>query len=135
MKQELKYSILLIFANKQDLANTKSIVELAKIYEFDKIIDQEWHIQVIIVINLKACSAKTGEGLAAGLEWLAERVSTKKSTKFPNNPYKISTYNNIEPDLTMRSKTSLGTSQIEKIISNNNIMEEKYIQSEEKLDK
>ena len=35
----------------------------------------------------------------------------------------------------MRSKTSLGTSQIEKIISNNNIMEEKYIQSEEKLDK
>lgn len=37
----------------------------------------------------EACSAKTGEGLVAGLEWLSERLVMKKNTKFPNNPYKI----------------------------------------------
>jgi signal recognition particle receptor subunit beta len=77
----LKYSILLVYANKQDIENCKTIPELAQIYEFDKIKDHEWHIQ--------ACSAKTGEGLVAGLEWLSERLVLKKNTKFPNNPYKI----------------------------------------------
>ena len=73
----------------------------------------------------------------AGLEWLAERVTMKKNTKFPNNPYKISSYNNIEQELTLRSKISEGTSQIVQNLSNLNIIEEgKYsIQSEEKLDK
>lgn len=70
----------MVFANKQDSENSKSIPELAKIYEFDKIKDHEWHIQ--------ACSAKTGEGLVSGLEWLSERLVLKKNTKFPNNPYK-----------------------------------------------
>ena len=40
-----------------------------------------WHIQ--------PCSAKTGEGLMAGLKWLSEQLIYKKNTRFPNNPYLI----------------------------------------------
>ena len=63
------------------MENSQHIPKLAQIYELNKIKDHEWHIQ--------ACSAKTGEGLVAGLEWLSERLVLKKNTKFPNNPYKV----------------------------------------------
>ena len=40
-----------------------------------------------INFNKQACSAKTGEGLMAGMEWLSEKIINKKNTRFPNNPY------------------------------------------------
>ena len=60
---------------------------------------------------IKACSAKTGEGLVAGLEWLSDRITRKKNTKFPNNPYKLNMYSQLEQE-TSRSRSSLGNSQI-----------------------
>ena len=70
----------------------------------------------------------------AGLEWLAERVSTKKNTKFPNNPYKLNTYQFVEQE-TMRSRSSLGTSQIVQNLSSGNVVDKSNVLSEERLDK
>jgi signal recognition particle receptor subunit beta len=44
--EELKSAIILIFANKQDLPNAKSEMELIQFYGFDKIKNHNWHIQV-----------------------------------------------------------------------------------------
>jgi len=38
-------------------------------------------------IKNQSCSAKTGEGLLAGLQWLSEQLIYKKNNRFPNNPY------------------------------------------------
>ena len=46
--EELKSAIILIFANKQDLPNAKSEMELIQFYGFDKIKNHNWHIQVFI---------------------------------------------------------------------------------------
>jgi len=59
-----------------------------------------------ILIFIQACSAKTGEGLVEGLEWISNKLARKKSTKFPNNPYKIDTYNQIKEQDSFRSKES-----------------------------
>jgi small GTP-binding protein len=77
--EELKLSTILIYANKQDLDSAKPISDLVSIYGLDKIKDKVWHIQ--------PCSAKTGEGLMAGLKWLSEQLIYKKNTRFPKNPY------------------------------------------------
>jgi len=77
--EELKSSIILIFANKQDVVSSKSVNDLISLYELDKIKDHLWHIQ--------SCSAKTGEGLMAGLTWLSDQLVFKKNSRFPNNPY------------------------------------------------
>jgi len=78
-KEELQNSVILVFANKQDLEEALKIPDIIKKYEFDKIKDRVWHIQ--------PCSAKSGEGLAEGLHWLSEQVISKKENKFTNNPY------------------------------------------------
>ena len=85
--EELKSSTILIFANKQDLDSAKPIQDLITIYGLDKIKDKVWHIQ--------PCSAKTGEGLMAGLKWLSEQLIYKKNTRFPKNPYLTSKRNLI----------------------------------------
>jgi ADP-ribosylation factor-like protein 5B len=76
---ELKNAIVLIYANKQDVNSAKSVADLIQIYGFDKIKTHQWHIQ--------PCSAKTGEGLMAGLKWLSDQLVYKKNTRFQNNPY------------------------------------------------
>jgi signal recognition particle receptor subunit beta len=82
--EELKNSIVLIYANKQDIPNSKNVADLIQIYNFDKIKTHMWHIQ--------PCSAKTGEGLMAGMKWLSDQLIYKKNTRFPNNPYLIESY-------------------------------------------
>ena len=77
--EALKNSILLIFANKQDLITCKKIPDLIQIYDFDKIKDHIWHIQ--------PCSALTGEGLEVGIKWLSDQLTGR--TNFPKNPYVI----------------------------------------------
>jgi signal recognition particle receptor subunit beta len=79
LNEELKNATILVYANKQDLNNAKSVADLIQIYGLDKIKTHQWHIQ--------PCSAKTGEGLLAGLQWLSDQLVYKKSTRFPNNPY------------------------------------------------
>eukprot|EP01116_Phalansterium_solitarium_P016986 TRINITY_DN4070_c0_g1_i1.p1 TRINITY_DN4070_c0_g1~~TRINITY_DN4070_c0_g1_i1.p1 ORF type:complete len:192 (-),score=26.21 TRINITY_DN4070_c0_g1_i1:127-663(-) len=58
---------VLIFANKQDLANALPAKEIAELLNLHNIRDRQWQIQ--------ACSAKTGEGLSNGLEWVVKSAS------------------------------------------------------------
>ncbi len=94
--EDLKSVVLLIFANKQDLDSVKPADELVKIYGLDQVKNHLWHMQ--------PCSAKTGEGLMAGLKWLSDNLLIRKNSRFPNNPYLANAYNNLELE-TRRSST------------------------------
>lgn len=58
----------LVFANKQDLMHASTAPEISEALGLEGIQDRIWQIQ--------ACSAKTGEGLQEGMEWLV--ASCKK---------------------------------------------------------
>lgn len=77
----LKNSLILIFANKQDLQGAKTVNKIIQDYELDKIKSHIWHIQ--------SCSALKGEGLVTGIKWLSEQLIFKGKNNFPNNPYLI----------------------------------------------
>merc|ERR1712166_446653 len=53
---------LLVFANKQDLLQAQKAEEIITAMNLEGIKDRTWTIQ--------AASAKTGEGLQEGMEWL-----------------------------------------------------------------
>mmetsp|Transcript_84120 Transcript_84120/g.171475 ORF Transcript_84120/g.171475 Transcript_84120/m.171475 type:complete len:187 (-) Transcript_84120:162-722(-) len=63
----------LIFANKQDLLNAKSATEIAEALNLDSLRDRAWQIQ--------PCSAKTGDGLQDGMEWVVGKVGAAKDEK------------------------------------------------------
>mmetsp|Transcript_20722 Transcript_20722/g.51935 ORF Transcript_20722/g.51935 Transcript_20722/m.51935 type:complete len:179 (+) Transcript_20722:135-671(+) len=63
---ELKEAPILVFANKQDLAEAMSTAEIAEFLLLHDIKSHEWHIQ--------ASCALSGEGLMSGLEWMSKRV-------------------------------------------------------------
>lgn len=60
---------LLIFANKQDLLNAMGPDDVAEALNLHSIRDRIWHIQ--------PCSAKTGEGLQQGMEWMVKNINQK----------------------------------------------------------
>jgi len=60
---------LLIFANKQDLLQALPANEIAEELSLHNIRDRTWTIQ--------ACSAKAGEGLQEGMEWLVGHMNSK----------------------------------------------------------
>eukprot|EP00916_Digyalum_oweni_P012256 GHVL01020299.1.p1 GENE.GHVL01020299.1~~GHVL01020299.1.p1 ORF type:complete len:135 (-),score=20.72 GHVL01020299.1:67-471(-) len=62
----LKGVSVLVFANKQDLIQAQSSDEIAKDMRLQSIQDRKWTIQ--------SCSAKTGEGLQEGMEWLVKSI-------------------------------------------------------------
>lgn len=84
--EELKNAVILIYANKQDRPNAKSVSDLIQIYGLDKINTHTWHVE--------ACSAKTGEGLMNGLNWLSDQL-VYRNTRFPKNPYIVQGINII----------------------------------------
>mmetsp|Transcript_123871 Transcript_123871/g.284114 ORF Transcript_123871/g.284114 Transcript_123871/m.284114 type:complete len:183 (+) Transcript_123871:49-597(+) len=53
---------LLVFANKQDQVQALPANEIMQTLQLDNIADRSWTVQ--------ACSAKSGEGLQDGMEWL-----------------------------------------------------------------
>lgn len=57
---------LLVFANKQDLINALSAKEIAETLDLHSIRDRQWQIQ--------SCSAKTGQGLKEGMEYLIKLI-------------------------------------------------------------
>lgn len=63
----------LIFANKQDLLSAKSATEIAAALSLDSLRDRAWQIQ--------PCSAKTGDGLQDGMEWVVGKVGASKDEK------------------------------------------------------
>lgn len=114
-KEELKNSVILIYANKQDIEDCFKINELIERYNLNNIKDNTWHIQ--------PCSGKTGEGLIDGIQWLSQKIISKKDN-FQNNPYLlnkknckkevISSYNNVNDN-------TINSNNIEKIdVSGNN---------------
>ena len=58
---------LLVLANKQDLVNALSAKDVAEGLGLFSIRDRPWQIQ--------PCSAKTGEGLKDGMEWLIKQIN------------------------------------------------------------
>jgi len=58
---------LLVYANKQDLMNALSAEEISDGLNLASIRDRPWSIQ--------ACSAKDGEGLQDGMEWVMGNVA------------------------------------------------------------
>jgi len=58
---------LLVLANKQDLVNALSAKDVAEGLNLFSIRDRPWQIQ--------PCSAKTGEGLKDGMEWLIKQIN------------------------------------------------------------
>ncbi|CAL6071191.1 ADP-ribosylation_factor [Hexamita inflata] len=73
-EDRLQDAALLVFANKQDLPKAMSLSDLSEKLELNSYINREQHIQ--------ACSAKTGEGLQQGFEWLSTIINERyKRTK------------------------------------------------------
>ena len=64
---------LLVFANKQDLLSSLPASDISVGLNLTAIKDRAWQIQ--------ACSAKTGEGLAEGMQWLVKCVADKSVKK------------------------------------------------------
>ena len=62
-EDELRESILLVFANKQDLPNAMSASEMTDKLGLHGLRHRQWYIQ--------ACCATTGDGLYEGLDWLS----------------------------------------------------------------
>mmetsp|Transcript_22031 Transcript_22031/g.61950 ORF Transcript_22031/g.61950 Transcript_22031/m.61950 type:complete len:187 (+) Transcript_22031:71-631(+) len=63
---ELKDAVVLVYANKQDLATAMPPSEISEALALSSIRDHSWHIQ-------RSCGL-TGEGLFEGLEWLVARL-------------------------------------------------------------
>lgn len=63
---------LLIFANKQDIEGALSSEEIATVLELDsneRYKNRHWSIQ--------SCSAVTGEGLVAGMDWIVDDIASR----------------------------------------------------------
>lgn len=70
-EDELRDSILLVFANKQDLPNAMSASEMTERLGLHALKHRQWYIQ--------ACCAPTGDGLYEGLDWLSATLQKKSS--------------------------------------------------------
>ena len=69
-EDELRESILLVFANKQDLPNAMSAAEMTDKLGLNGLRHRQWYIQ--------ACCATTGDGLYEGLDWLSATLTKRK---------------------------------------------------------
>ncbi|KAG5190717.1 ARL3, ARF-like ras superfamily GTPase [Tribonema minus] len=58
---------VLIYANKQDLMSAMAPDEITEGLNLHTIRDRPWHIQ--------GCSAKTGDGLQDGMEWIVTKIN------------------------------------------------------------
>ena len=70
MIQELKSSLLLVLANKQDLPLGQGRLTPAQVSEALGLTDlrqREWQIM--------GCSALTGEGLMEGMDWMVSKLA------------------------------------------------------------
>jgi len=69
-EDELRDSILLVFANKQDLPNAQSAGAMTERLGLHGLRQRQWFIQ--------ACCATTGDGLYEGLDWLSVQCQKMK---------------------------------------------------------
>ncbi|KAI9807819.1 MAG: ADP-ribosylation factor, Arf Arf6 [Sarcosagium campestre] len=66
--REMKDSLLLVFANKQDVAGAMNPMEVTEKLQLNKLKERFWNV-------VPSC-ATTGEGLFEGLGWLSNNVKT-----------------------------------------------------------
>merc|ERR1719270_3357740 len=69
-EDEMRDSVLLVFANKQDLPSAMPAADVTEKLGLHTIRNRQWFIQ-------SACST-TGYGLYEGLDWMARTLSSKK---------------------------------------------------------
>lgn len=67
-EDQLKDSIVLVYANKQDLPDKASADELRDVLRLDEIRSKGK------VVNIQACCATNGEGIKEGLEWVSNNL-------------------------------------------------------------
>ena len=67
-RTELRDAPILVFANKQDLNRVMSLDEITSKLDLNRIHSHKWHLQ--------ASSARCGDGLLEGLQWLAANITT-----------------------------------------------------------
>eukprot|EP00455_Lapot_gusevi_P006300 TRINITY_DN1269_c0_g4_i2.p1 TRINITY_DN1269_c0_g4~~TRINITY_DN1269_c0_g4_i2.p1 ORF type:complete len:182 (-),score=28.96 TRINITY_DN1269_c0_g4_i2:368-913(-) len=68
-EKELSESVLLIFANKQDIPGALTPEELQREFALDTLEGRRWHVQ--------GSCARTSEGLPQGLDWLLRQLIPK----------------------------------------------------------
>ncbi|KAH0475220.1 MAG: uncharacterized protein KVP18_001092 [Porospora cf. gigantea A] len=61
-EEELKGVALLVFANKQELAEAMTVVDVAEALKLHNIRDRQW--------NICPCSAIKGTGITEGFDWM-----------------------------------------------------------------
>jgi ADP-ribosylation factor-like protein 3 len=69
-EEKLSHVPVLVFANKQDLMSALSPSEITTELGLNDLRDRTWQIL--------PCSAKTGEGLQEGMEWVVDQVNSGK---------------------------------------------------------
>uniref|UniRef100_A0A453BL45 ADP-ribosylation factor n=1 Tax=Aegilops tauschii subsp. strangulata TaxID=200361 RepID=A0A453BL45_AEGTS len=68
-EDELRDSVLLVFANKQDLPNAMNAAEITDKLGLHSLRQRHWYIQ--------STCATSGEGLYEGLDWLSSNIASK----------------------------------------------------------
>jgi len=68
-QEKLAGASLLVLANKQDLAGALSPDEIAQTLQLQDVAQRHWNIQ--------ACSAVSGEGLEAGVDWIVSDIASR----------------------------------------------------------
>lgn len=74
-EDELRDSILLVYANKQDLSNPMSVAEVTDRLDLHQLRTRKWYIQ--------GCCAISGDGLYEGFDWLSKQFGDKSSFTQP----------------------------------------------------
>merc|ERR1711904_338039 len=68
---EVRNSVLLVYANKQDLPNAMTVAEVSDRLGLHALRNRPWHIQ-------SSC-ATNGDGLYEGLDWMSQTLNQKKT--------------------------------------------------------
>lgn len=69
--EEMKETLLLVLANKQDLAGAMDVRSMAQQLDLNQLCKNPWYIQ--------PCVATSGAGLYEGLDWLSSALQKMKS--------------------------------------------------------
>ena len=70
MEEELKNAVLLVMANKQDLPDTLTEVQITEALGLSALTDRQW--------SIFRTSATKGTGLVEALDWLAGAIQSSK---------------------------------------------------------
>mmetsp|Transcript_23347 Transcript_23347/g.30488 ORF Transcript_23347/g.30488 Transcript_23347/m.30488 type:complete len:183 (+) Transcript_23347:172-720(+) len=69
-EHSLQDSVLLVFANKQDLPGSMTASEITDKLDLHNLRRRQWYMQ--------ACCATTGDGLYEGLDWLSSSLKSRR---------------------------------------------------------